>query len=413
MSKIVPFRALRPKKEFAPAVASFPYDVMNLEEAKRMAADNRLSFLHVERSEVDVPPEAGYESDLVYETARDNLRRFAKEGILFQDRRPCFYVYRQIMEGREQYGIVACISAAEYERGLIKKHELTRADKERDRIRHVDTVGAQTGPVFIAYHARPDINSLVAATCQQKPEYDFVAADGIAHTVWVIAEEEVINQLIESFGKVEALYIADGHHRAAAGAAVAKKRREANGRQTGDEEYNYILAVLFPHDQLHIMDYNRAVKDLHGLSRAEFLGKVRVPFRCEKGFAQRSPSRLHEFGMYLEGLWYRLEATAPIYEGRDAVESLDVSILQRHVLGPLLGIGDPRTDKRIEFIGGIRGMAELEKLVDQEGFAIAFSLYPTDLEQLMAVADQGLIMPPKSTWFEPKLRSGLFVHLID
>jgi uncharacterized protein (DUF1015 family) len=301
------------------------------------------------------------------------------------------------------------MSAAEYDAGIIKKHELTRKDKEEDRIRHVDMVGAQTGPVFISYLTRPRIDAIVGDVTAGTPEYDFTAEDGVRHTAWVVAGTSEMEELKKEFAQVDALYIADGHHRAAAGATVARNRRKPGVSQESDR----VLAVFFPHDQLKVMDYNRAVKDLHGLSRDQFLEAISAKFTVIKGFAARSPGRLHDFGMFLDGAWYRITIKDGVYDKSDPVASLDAAILQDHLLAPVLGISDPRTDNRIKFIGGIRGMEELEKLVNVDGYAVAFSLYATTMEQIMKVADAGAIMPPKSTWFEPKLRSGLFVHTLE
>jgi uncharacterized protein (DUF1015 family) len=302
------------------------------------------------------------------------------------------------------------MSAAEYDAGKIKKHELTRKDKEEDRIRHVDTVNAQTGPVFISYMARPRINAVVKKIVADNPEYNFTAEDGIIHTAWVVADAGQIKQIKKEFLQVNALYIADGHHRAAAGAAVARKRRKLDNAAGSINESDMVLAVLFPHDQLKVMDYNRAVKDLNGLTPEKYLEKITASFTVNKNFAAKSPQQLHDFGMYLGGCWYKLTIKDGMYDVKDPVANLDAAILQDHLLAPVLGITDPRTDDRIKFIGGIRGMSELEKLVDKDGFAVAFSLYPTTMVQIMHVADAGAIMPPKSTWFEPKLRSGMFVH---
>lgn len=411
MSNVVPLRLLRPRAQFARAVASPPYDVVNREEAARLAAGNPLSFLHVEKSEIDLTPSAADETadDRVYRRARENLDRLIADGTLIQDAGPCYYVYRQRMGDHGQYGIVAGISAAEYEAGRIKKHELTRADKELDRTRHVEIAGAQTGPVFVTYRAQEAIDAIVARIAAGKPEYDFTTDDGIAHTVWVVGGDADIAGLRDAFSRVGMLYIADGHHRAAAAAAVSRMRREQGIADGVNGACHWILAVLFPSDQLRILDYNRVVCDLHGLTAAAFREKVGKKFRIEPDYAARKPARLHEFGMYLDGRWFRLtlKRKTPY---RDPVRNLDATILQEDLLRPVLGIQDPRTDRRIDFVGGIRGMAELERLVDSGAFQVAFALYPTTLEEMMRVADAGRVMPPKSTWFEPKLRSGLFVH---
>lgn len=409
MASVLPFKAVRPQANFAADVAALPYDVMTREEGQKAVAGRALSFMHVEKSEIDVPDGTRPDDPVIYETARRNLAKLRQDGILTQDESPCYYVYRQQMGGQVQTGIVAVMSAAEYDEGKIKKHELTRQDKEDDRIRHVDTVNAQTGPVFISYLSRPGINAIVEKIVAGKPEYDFTAEDGVIHTAWVIKDAAEIESLKNEFARVDALYIADGHHRAAAGATVARRRRKPGQVQESD----HVLAVFFPHNQLKVMDYNRAVKDLRGLTAVQFLQKISAKFTVTENFAVRSPERLHDFGMYLGGRWYCITIKEGAYDAKDPVASLDAAILQDHLLAPVLGIADPRTDDRIKFIGGIRGMAELEKLVDREGYAVAFSLYPTTMEQIMKVADAGAIMPPKSTWFEPKLRSGLFVHILE
>jgi uncharacterized protein (DUF1015 family) len=411
VSVIVPFKALRPQKQFVRDVASLPYDVVSSEEAKHIAGDKPLNFLHVEKSEIDLPSDIPAHDQRIYETAKENVNKLLRKGVLFQDTKPCFYIYSQEMNGRRQYGIVGGISVAEYEVGKIKKHELTRSDKEIDRIRHVDTISAHTGPVLITYRMVPSIDRMVEETIQERPEYDFTTDDGISHRVWVVGNEEKISAIIAKFAELDSLYIADGHHRAAAAAAVAKMRR-GNNPTNPDAEYENIMAVLFPHTQLKIMDYNRVVKDLNGLRKADFLDKCRGKFFLSDNFYEKSPRYVHEFGMYLAGRWYKLISRDGAYDENDPVGRLDVFILQEHLLNPILGIRDPRSDKRIEFVGGIRGMQELERLVDSGKFSVAFSLYPPTIEQLMEVADASRIMPPKSTWFEPKLRSGIFTHLL-
>jgi uncharacterized protein (DUF1015 family) len=410
MALVLPFKAIRPQSQYAAQVAALPYDVMTREEAQKAVAGNDLSFMHVEKSEIDVPEGTRSDDELIYRTAKSNFARMREKGIFFQEKFPCFYIYRQQMGSQIQTGIVGVMSAAEYDAGKIKKHELTRKDKEEDRIRHVDTVNAQTGPVFISYMARPRINAVVKKIVADNPEYNFTAEDGIIHTAWVVADAGQIKQIKKEFLQVNALYIADGHHRAAAGAAVARKRRKLDNAAGSINESDMVLAVLFPHDQLKVMDYNRAVKDLNGLTPEKYLEKITASFTVNKNFAAKSPQQLHDFGMYLGGCWYKLTIKDGMYDVKDPVANLDAAILQDHLLAPVLGITDPRTDDRIKFIGGIRGMSELEKLVDKDGFAVAFSLYPTTMVQIMHVADAGAIMPPKSTWFEPKLRSGMFVH---
>ncbi|MBN2255157.1 MAG: DUF1015 domain-containing protein [Deltaproteobacteria bacterium] len=412
MCTVIPFRAVRPVEKFAKDVASYPYDIIDSQEARALAADNPWSFLHVVKSEIDLPEDTDLYDDSVYEKAKQNYRRLLREGILVQDDKPCFYIYCQRMGGHEQFGIVGCAAINDYETGCIKKHELTRADKEIDRTKHIDRVNAQTGPVFLTYRKRQSIDDIVASVVAGPPEYDFTADDGISHAVWVIADADMIGSIRNEFQKVETIYIADGHHRAASAAEVAKKRRLTN---PADEtaEYNYVLSVIFPHDHLNVLDYNRVVRDLNGLRVEEFLGRLGEDFSIVEDFSGKSPGKAHGFGMYLDGRWYGLTAKDHVVSGHDVIDALDVSILQRRILTPLLGISDPRTDNRIIFVGGIRGMTELERLVDSRAWAVAFSLYPTTVEELMNVADRSMMMPPKSTWFEPKLRSGLFSHLLE
>ncbi len=410
MSLIRPFRGLRPRPDLAHRVPSLPYDVMSSAEAREMAAGNPESFLHVIKPEIDLEPGVDLYDDRVYAKAAENLRRFMDDGVLVSDEAPFLYLYRQRMGEHEQYGLMTCVSAREYDEDLIKKHEHTRPDKEADRTRHVDETGANAGPVFLTYRARPEIDSLVSGVTQARPDVDFVAEDSIGHTLWVIRDQQTIETLVDAFAKVDALYVADGHHRSASAATVARRRREANPDHTGDEEYNYFLAVLFPHDQLQILDYNRVVTDLGEHSPRSLLEAIGDRFEVEPTQEPR-PTRPHDFGMYLEGRWYRLRAREHSFPAEDPVASLDVAILQENLLAPELGIGDPRKDRRIDFVGGIRGLEGLRQRC-AEGAAVAFALYPTTVEQLLAVADAGRIMPPKSTWFEPKLRSGLVVHLL-
>jgi uncharacterized protein (DUF1015 family) len=402
---------LRPRREYVGDVASLPYDVLSIGEARKIAQNNPLSFLHVEKSEIDVPdPDQAYNKH-TYETARRNLETLINKKIIFQEETACYYVYRQRMGSDEQHGIVGGISIDEYLSSRLKKHEQTRTDKELDRTMHIDMVNAQTGPVFVAYKARQEIDRLVGKiTAAYQAEYDFVSDDGITHTVWLIDRHEDIETLREAFARIQFLYIADGHHRAAAAVTVGKNRRAQNPGSNDDKLYDYIMAVLFPHDQLKIMAYNRVVKDLDEMDETAFLRRIEGPFHVTKNFSQKCPERFHEFGMYLSGQWYKLTMNEICSEGQNPAENLDVSILQNHLLKPILQIDDPKTDKRIDFVGGIRGVEELEKLVDSGEFVVAFSLYPTTLDQLMAVADTGKMMPPKSTWFEPKLRSGIFVY---
>ncbi len=414
MAIIKPFKGLRPRKELAAKVAAPPYDVLSSEEARALAKNNPYSFLHINKPEIDLPPGTDLYDESVYQKGKENLQRFIKEGILIQDEKPMFYIYRQIMGNHQQIGLVAGASVEEYEKNLIKKHELTRADKEEDRVKHVNTLNAQTGPVFLTYKAQPEIDALIDQIIQNQPEYDFTAEDGIRHTFWLVENDEDIKRLQELFKKLDCLYVADGHHRSAAAMRVKQMRQAQNPDHTGEEEYNYFLTVIFPHNQMYIMDYNRVVKDLNGLSKDEFLQKVAEKFEIEKlGATTEKPSQKHEFRMYLDGEWYRLTAKPGTFDTNDPVAQLDVSILMENLLVPILGIGDPRKDKRIDFVGGIRGLEELKRRVDSGEMKVAFALYPTSIEDLMAIADAGKIMPPKSTWFEPKLRSGLVVHLLD
>jgi len=413
MSLIKPFKAIRPAVPYAPMVAALPYDVLNAEEARAIGQINPLSFLHVEKSEIDIPGYPQVEEAEVFDMARRNLLKLLSDHILVREAKPCFYVYSQKMGEHTQYGIVAAAGVGEYEAGKIKKHEHTRADKERERTLHIDRVNAHTGPVFLTYKKHDAIDRLVDRFIAAPPDYAFTAEDGISHTAWTIAGDDDIRSISAAFADIDALYIADGHHRAAAAAAVAKMRRERAQAPRGDEPYEFFLAVIFPHNQLRVMDYNRVIRDLNGLDEQAFRDKVGQTFDIYPGFTKRSPTAIHEFGLYLGGAWYRLVAKDGVYDPTDPVKSLDVSILQDCLLGPILGIQDPRTDKRIDFIGGIRGMDELERLVDSGRFQVALSLYPTSLAQLIAVADAGKVMPPKSTWFEPKLRSGLFVNPLD
>jgi len=412
MALVLPFRAVRPHRQFVSQVAALPYDVMTREEAKIAVSGKPLNFMHVEKSEMDVPDQTKSNDALIYETAKRKFTQMQKEGILFQDESPCFYIYRQQMGAQVQTGIVGVVSAREYDEGKIKKHELTRQDKEEDRISHVSAVNAQTGPVFITYRSRPQLNAVVDGITATNPEYNFTAEDGVIHTVWLVTDTQQVEKIKNEFSAIDALYIADGHHRAAAASFVARMKHK-NDKSKDIQEYEKVLAVLFPHNQLKVMDYNRAVHDLNGLTPQEFKDKISSRFTINKIFTAKSPQRLHDFGMYLQGQWYQLTIKKGAYNDGDPVARLDAAILQEHLLAPVLGINDPRTDDRIKFIGGIRGMAELEKMVDKDGFAVAVSLYPTTIEQVMQVADAGAIMPPKSTWFEPKLRSGIFVHKLS
>jgi len=412
MATVKPFPGLRPRKEIASQVAAPPYDVLNTEEARQMAQGNPVSFLHINKPEIDLPPDHDPYDMEVYRTGRRNLDRYKAEGILKADEQPCFYLYAQRMGDHRQVGLVAAASVQEYIDDKIKKHELTRAKKEKDRVDHISTLGAQVGPVFLTYKARKDIDNLFNEIQEKEPEYDFVTPDGIQHTLWVVGSPMRIEAIARMFADISTLYVADGHHRSAAAQIVCNRRREAHPGYSGAEPWNYFLTVIFPHDQMMILPYNRVVKDLHGLGREEFLNRIAEKFLVAPADKAFEPSSTKVFGMYLDGAWYRLEAKPGSFNEKDVVESLDVAILQNNLLAPLLGIGDPRTDERIDFVGGIRGLGELEKRVNSGEMSVAFSLHATTIEQLMAIADAGLIMPPKSTWFEPKLRSGLVVHEI-
>lgn len=416
MSVVRPFRSVRPVSELANKVAALPYDVMDSNEARDMVVGNPYSFLHVDKAEIDLDPSIDLYDTRVYEKARDNLNQMIADGVFVQDEKPCFYIYKQVMNGRAQIGIVACASIDDYMNNVIKKHELTRADKEQDRINHVDYCDANTGPIFLTYRAKDTINKLVNDGMTAKaPVYDFISEDGIGHTVWVVDDAAVVAQISAEFAQIENLYIADGHHRSASAVRVGCKRRQANPAYNGEEEFNYFLSVIFPDEQLYIMDYNRIVKDLNGNTKEEFLNKVGEKFIITDyaGSGALKPEKKHTYGMYLDGKWMLLEAKEGTYDVSDPVAQLDVSILQNNLLQPVLDIGDPRTDKRIDFVGGIRGLDVLSDRVDSGSMAVAFSMYPTTMDDLMNIADAGAIMPPKSTWFEPKLRSGLFIHKLS
>ena len=412
MPAIKPFKAFRPEPELVTKVASPPYDVLNSEEACQLVKDNPYSFLHVNKAEIDLGSSIDHYDQRVYEKASENLDRLIEKKVYLQDEQEKIYIYRQIIKGRAQTGLVVCASILDYLNGKIKKHENTREDKEKDRINHIDFTNVNTGPVFVTYKARDEIKHIVNRwTKEQKPIYDFISEDKIIHICWVIDDKSTIQQLIEAFAEIDYLYIADGHHRAAAATKVGLKRREQYRDYTGKEEFNYFLSVLFPGDELYIMDYNRVVADLVENSKEEFIQKISEKFSIEEysGEGPYRPEARHTFGMYLGDCWYKLTAKPGTFSEDDVIDSLDVSILQNNLLTPILGIKDPRTDQRIEFVGGIRGLEELEKRV-KAGMKVAFSLYPTSIEELMKVADAEKLMPPKSTWFEPKLRSGIFIH---
>lgn len=408
MSKIKPFKALRPAQQFAKNVASRPYDVLNREEAKAEADGNTVSFLHITKSEIDLPEEEDVHSGHVYEKAKENLQDFIDNRILFSEEKPCYYVYQLVMNEKSQTGLVAVSSVDDYENDIIKKHEFTRPEKEKDRINHIATTGAQTGNVFLAYRNVAEVDEIIDSWKEQNaPTYDFVAEDNISHTIWVINDKQTMERISRLFEqKVPNTYIADGHHRAA---SAAKVRQGLGGKRT--EEANYFLTTLFPANELQILDYNRVVKDLNGLDAATFLSKLEDKFIVEKSEFPVKPKRLHDMGMYLKGSWYCLTAKENTFSN-DPIGVLDVSVLQENVFAPLLNIQDQRTDKRVDFVGGIRGVKELEKRVNSGEMEVAFSLFPVSIEQLFDIADSGSVMPPKSTWFEPKLRDGLLTHLI-
>ncbi len=416
MAIIKPFRGLRPPASVARDLACLPYDVMNREEAARMAEGKECSLLHVTRSEIDLSEETDIHSEEVYKKSVENFRKWREKGWLVQDEKPHFYIYAQTMQGRTQYGIVGCASVDDYLNGIIKKHELTRPDKEQDRMIHVRANNANIEPVFFTYPPVKEIDIIVSEIIEkEQPEYDFVAEDGFGHHFWVIRDDKKnrkIEKLFET--RVPFTYVADGHHRTAAAALVGKEKRDKNPNHKGKEEYNFFLAVHFPADQLRIIDYNRVIRDLNGHSPADFLKKLEKSFIIScKGPDSYKPKALHEFSMYLEGNWYSLTAREGTYNDSDPIGILDVTILTSHILGPVLDIQDLRRSKRIDFIGGIRGLGELSRRVDSGEMKVAFALYPVSMDQLISIADSGNIMPPKSTWFEPKLRSGLVIHLLD
>ncbi len=411
MACFKPFKAVRPDKKYADKVAALPYDVMSSTEAAEMVKDNPYSFLHVDKAEIDLPADTYLYDSAVYAKAAENLSKLITDGICQKDNIPCFFIYRQIMNGRSQTGLAGCASIDDYIENKIKKHELTRADKEQDRINHVNTCNANTGPIFLTYKNGEAIKEIIAAwQTNHSPEYDFVS-DGVQQTVWVIDDREVTETITLEFDKIDSLYIADGHHRCASAVRVGLMRREENPDYTGNEEFNRFLAVSFPCDELEIMDYNRLIRDLNGYTRNQLLTLISEKFTFEavSGTEPYKPTEKHTFGMYVEGRWYKLTAKEGTFDASNPVERLDVSILQNNLISPVFGITDPRTDKRIDFVGGIRGIKELEKRASKD-MKLAFSMYPTTLDDLIDIADAGLIMPPKSTWFEPKLLSGLFIH---
>jgi uncharacterized protein (DUF1015 family) len=409
MITIAPFKALRPEAPFAKQVASRPYDVLNSQEAKLEAQGNPSSFLHITKSEIDMPDDMDIHSQQVYDKAKENLDAFISRNILFREAKPCYYIYQLVMNGRSQTGLVCGSSVADYNNNFIKKHEFTRPEKENDRINHIKTTGAQTGNVFIAYKNIDAIDAVISNWKNDRsPVYDFTAEDGIQHTIWIVNDNDTITKISTLFNThVPATYIADGHHRAASAAKV----RAALGGDDAPEGTDYFLTTLFPSNQLQIMDYNRVVKDLNGLTEVEFINRIEEKFSIQKATTAVAPDALHQFGMYLNKQWYTLTAKPDTFT-TDPIGILDITILSNNILAPILNIKDQRTDKRIDFVGGIRGLAELERRVDSGEMAVAFSLYAVSIQQLFDIADSGNVMPPKSTWFEPKLRDGLLTHLI-
>jgi uncharacterized protein (DUF1015 family) len=413
MAIIRPFKALRPPVHLAAQVAALPYDVMDTKEAKEMAGNNSNSFLHISRPEIDLPENIDPYSDQVYEQGTKNLTDFINRKVLLQDPIPCYYIYRQRMGNVVQTGLVACAAVDDYQSGVIKKHEQTRADKEEDRVKHINLLDANDEPVFYIFRNNQQIEEILASVVNEPPDYNFSTADGVTHALWVVPDQYTIDKLTTLFAAIPNLYVADGHHRSAAASRVRDLRKAANPNHNGEEEYNYFLTVIFPESQLNIMPYNRVVKDLNGHDTTQFLAEVAKSFAVEKVAAAVAPDERHQFGMYLEGQWYQLTAKQELVDENDAEARLDVAILQSRLLHPLLGIENPRTDKRINFVGGIRGVEELVRLVDSNEYKVAFSLCATSIAELIALSDEDRIMPPKSTWFEPKLRSGLFVHLLS
>jgi uncharacterized protein (DUF1015 family) len=415
MAIIRPFQAVRPHEDLADRVAALPYDVMNSDEAREMVKDNPYSFLHVDKAEIDLDPSIDHYDQRVYDKARETLMRFIEEKTLVREDKKGLYIYTLVMDGHPQTGLVSLASIDDYQNNVVKKHEFTRAEKEADRIRHVDVTNFHTGPIFLTYVYKEEITKIIEDYKKNHdPIYDFVAEDGVRHTAWAILEDEIIKTLVEKFSGVESLYIADGHHRAASAVRVGMMRREHNPDYTGEEEFNYFLSVIFPSNELRIMDYNRVVKDLNGCTSEEFLRTIEKNFTVTpyEGEGPYRPEEKHTFGLYLDKKWYKLTAKEHIVFDEDPLKRLDCKILQDHLLHPVLGIEDPRVDKRIDFVGGIRGLEELERRVAKD-MKVAFSMYPTTIMDLVSISDAGMVMPPKSTWFEPKLRSGLFLHDLD
>lgn len=414
MAKVKPFRGLRPPKQFVEKVASKPYDVLSSEEARAEAEGNEKSLYHIIKPEIDFEPGTGEHEQKVYDKAVENFQKFQREGWLVQDDKDQYYLYAQTMDGRTQYGLVVGASVDDYLTGRIKKHELTRKEKEVDRMHHIEINNANIEPVFLSFPTNEVLERVISQTAQTAPEYDFVADDGIGHTLWCISDDAVIKTITDAFDKIPYLYIADGHHRTAAAAHVGEEKAKADPNHTGDEEYNYLLAVCFPESHLKVMDYNRVVKDLNGLTDEEFLQKLTDKFVVEqKGEEIYHPAALHNFALYLSGKWYSLTAKEGTYDDSDPIGVLDVKISSDYILRDILNIVDLRTDKRIDFVGGIRGLEELKNRVDSGEMKMALALYPVTMRQIIDIADSGNIMPPKATWFEPKLRSGLIIHKLD
>lgn len=411
MAIVKPFKAFRPVERLVSEIAALPYDVMSSEEAREMVKDNKYSFLHVDRGEINLPQNVNMYETIVYKTARNVLNKMIDDGIYIQEDKPCFYIYEQIMNGRGQKGLVSCASIDDYINNVIKRHEKTRNNKEIDRINHVDYCDAHTGPIFMTYRNNKEIEQIMNKWVMNKPIYDFISEDGNGHRVWIIDDDDEINKIEDLFKNVGNLYIADGHHRSASAVKVGLRRRQENPGYTGEEGFNYFLSIIYPDNELEVLDYNRTVKDLNGLSAPEFMEAVSKMFNISRSADNKAvkPKNKHEFGMYLDKQWYVLEAKDGTFNENNPIERLDVSILQNNLLAPILGIKDPTKSDRIEFIGGIRGVKELERRADSD-MKVSFSMFPTTIEDIMSIADAGEIMPPKSTWFEPKPRSGIFVH---
>ncbi len=411
MAIIRPFKAYRPVKEYVKDIAALPYDVMSSKEAREIVKNNKYSFLRVDRAEVNLAESVGEYDKVVYDTANQVLENMIEKGLYIQEKTPAIYIYQQIMDGRGQKGIVCCTSVDDYINNIIKKHERTRLLKEIDRVNHVDICNANTGPIFLTYRNNDEISSIVEEWSKKVPVYDFISEDGNGHRVWIIDDNIIIEKLVKLFKSIKYLYIADGHHRSASAVKVALNRRKQLGKYTGDEEFNYFLSIIYPDTELKVFDYNRTVKDLNGLSEEEFFSKVEESFYLSKSEGNKpvTPKKKHEFGMYMNKQWFILRAKDGSFDENNSIDSLDVSILQNNLLNPILGISDPTKSERIEFIGGIRGLKELENRADTD-MKVSFSMYATTIDDIMNVADDGKTMPPKSTWFEPKPRSGIFIH---